>query len=78
MENTTLYNRFSKDIDWSVRFLSIYNINVNTASEIVHDIIDDLSAVSWSHKTEPIRQKLFMERLREKVRFLKESSTVAA
>ena len=78
MENSKLYNRFSKDIDWSVRFLSIYNINVNKASEIVHGIIDDLSAVSWSQQSEPIRQKLFMERLREKVRFLKESSIAAA
>lgn len=77
MERTSTYNRFSKDMDWSVRFLSIYNIDVEEASDVVSDIIRELSVVKWNDQTESLRQNIFIGRLKEKLHSLKKSSAAA-
>jgi len=70
--------KFYKDIDWSTRFLSIYNIKEQHAYNLILDIITDLSNIKWTKETESLRQKIFMDRLRQAIETYKTKSTIAA
>lgn len=76
--NTIPNKKFSADIDWSIRFLSIYNIDRNYATKIVEKIVKDLSMVHWSKPTESLRQDIFRERLRQSVQQHKAMKAIAA
>jgi len=62
---------FSKEMAWSVRCLTIYNLSQDQAKELVMEIVRDLATISWDGLTDKIRKQLFALRLERAVVELK-------
>lgn len=65
---------FKDDMEWAARYLTIYNISMERAKDIIRDIVNALSTVSWKQFPEYKRQEIFRNRLHSVISTLKQSN----
>lgn len=64
MEVQKVKHVLKKEIDWSLRYLGIYNLSKNRAQEIIDKIILELSYFNWENCTYIMLNKNYLNKLK--------------
>ena len=68
-----LENTLTKDIEWSIWYLKIYDISKDKAIVLINNLIKELSMVSWTNVSDNDIHTHYTTRLKRKIAEIKKS-----